>query len=174
MTTCGGCGEPLHEPNEDCWWIDLGRCPYFRGIEPRLCIFGCVDEPECQTYRPDGGWPSERSEDMTLTGSDVETMRIELGDQVVESVIRGETTLTEAQLKVAFVAGFEHGADGEKPRLEGPGVSTDELRAFRAGVVAGRTAARDGLLDEVTRAGYRQVAVNDEYRAWCELEAGEV
>jgi hypothetical protein len=105
------------------------------------------------------------SEDMT--GAEVEAMRTELGDKVVESVIRGETTLTEAQLRAAFVAGFEHGADRSQPG-EDSALSEQERRAFRAGAVEGTAAARDGLLDEVTRHGYRSVAIEDEFRVWFE------
>lgn len=107
-----------------------------------------------------------------MTGAEVEAMRIELGDQVVESVIRGETTLTEAQLKVAFVAGFEHGADRSQPG-EDPAWSEQERRAFRAGTVEGTAAAREGLLTEVTRHGYRMAAIDDEFRVWLEGETEE-
>lgn len=111
---------------------------------------------------------------MKLTGSNVEAMRIELGDEAVEAMVRCPATLPEPLIKQAFVTGFEHGADGEKPRLEGPGVSADEVLAFRAGIVEGATARRSGLLAEVTAAGFRQSVAEDEYEAWRQLEAGEV
>jgi hypothetical protein len=64
-TTCGGCGHPAHEPNDECWYIDLGTCPYFArhhglpGHDPEaICAYGCVDEPECVTCEPGEGWPS--------------------------------------------------------------------------------------------------------------------
>jgi hypothetical protein len=40
--------------------LDLGTCPYFLGTGERICTFGCWSEPECQTSRPEGGWPSEQ------------------------------------------------------------------------------------------------------------------
>ena len=63
LEACGGCGEPAHEPNEDCWWQNLGRCPYYahyRNPEKnpmKPCIFGCWDEPHCITDEPEEGWP---------------------------------------------------------------------------------------------------------------------
>jgi hypothetical protein len=36
---------------------DLADCPYYTGTGS--CGSGCVDEPECITCRPTGGWPSE-------------------------------------------------------------------------------------------------------------------
>ncbi len=49
------------------WPLDLGTCPYNQrgkpGADPNgTCSFGCYDEPECQTYRPREGWPSDRGE----------------------------------------------------------------------------------------------------------------
>lgn len=106
---------------------------------------------------------------MKLTGSDVDAMRIELGDEAVAALARGETTLPDLLLKKAFVAGFEHGADRSQPG-EDPAWSEQERRAFRAGAVEGTAVARDGLLDEVTRSGYRSVAIEDEFRVWLEGE----
>lgn len=57
---CGGCGGWLHDPNAECWWVDLGRCPYYLGTETKLCAFACDDEPQCQTCRPTEGWVSEQ------------------------------------------------------------------------------------------------------------------
>lgn len=64
---CPSCGGPVHESNEECWFDDLGTCPYYArwcnapGHDPEAtCGFGCRDEPECVTCRPWGGWPSER------------------------------------------------------------------------------------------------------------------
>ena len=56
---CPSCGEPRHEPNEACWYMDLGRCPYFLG--EGKCATGCYEEPQCRTCQPDEGWPSERA-----------------------------------------------------------------------------------------------------------------
>ena len=63
LEACGGCGEPAHEPTEDCWWQNLGRCPYYahyRNPEKnpmKPCVFGCWDEPRCITDEPEEGWP---------------------------------------------------------------------------------------------------------------------
>ena len=35
--------------------LNLGECDYYQGLG--TCSFGCRDEPECMTCRPDGGWP---------------------------------------------------------------------------------------------------------------------
>jgi hypothetical protein len=37
---------------------DLSDCPYFNGMG--ICSYGCHDEPQCQTCRPRGGWPTEQ------------------------------------------------------------------------------------------------------------------
>ena len=55
---CPSCGDLIHEPTEECWWVDLADCPYFQGTG--TCGYGCVDEPSCITDRPREGWPSER------------------------------------------------------------------------------------------------------------------
>ncbi|MFN2592343.1 MAG: hypothetical protein ABR532_05865 [Candidatus Dormibacteria bacterium] len=109
-----------------------------------------------------------------LTEATIKALRNDLGDDAVERLIRGETTLADEQERRAFVAGFEHGA-GEPtgPHLESPGYSDREIRAWRAGIVEGRTVARDGLLPEVAAAWFRDAIALGEYLAWCDLERGE-
>jgi len=55
---CDSCGEPTHEPNEDCWFMDRSSCAY--ALNPNgggTCSFDCRDEPSCMT---DGPYPMER------------------------------------------------------------------------------------------------------------------
>ena len=56
---CGGCGYPMHAPNDECWYVDLGTCAYYRG--EGTCSYGCTTEPSCFTDRPREGWPCERA-----------------------------------------------------------------------------------------------------------------
>jgi len=48
----------MHEPNDECWYVDRGTCAYYRG--EGTCSFGCSTEPSCMTDRPREGWPCER------------------------------------------------------------------------------------------------------------------
>lgn len=54
-----------HDYDDDLG-VDLGTCPYFARWRSTpgpfeaqaVCGFDCVDEPECVTCEPVGGWPS--------------------------------------------------------------------------------------------------------------------